>query len=142
MRCDELMTTEIEIVGIGETVGDAARKMRDANIGFIPVCQSDGSPLGTLTDRDIAIRVVAEDRPATTAVEEVMSTELVACKTNDDILRAQELMRVNLVNRILCLDEAGRLAGILSVSDFAQYDDEQRVGALARDIAARETSTH
>jgi CBS domain-containing protein len=142
MRCDELMTTEIEIVGIGETVGDAARKMRDANVGFIPVCQSDGSPLGTLTDRDIAIRVVAEDRPATTPVEEVMSTELVSCKTNDDILRAQELMRVNLVNRILCVDEAGRLAGILSLSDFAQYDDEQRVGALARDIASRETSTH
>jgi CBS domain-containing protein len=142
MRCEDLMTAEVVVVGTGEKVRDAARKMREFNIGFIPVCNSDGSVVGTITDRDIALRVVAEDRPTTTAVQDVMSVDIVACRPEDSVRRAEELMRVNQKNRILVIDDGGALVGVISMTDLAHYEDPRRVGELASDITDREVGVH
>ena len=61
MRCEELMTSEVELLDVRATVRDAARRMRDLNIGFLPIVDDGGQLVGVLTDRDIAVRVVAEN---------------------------------------------------------------------------------
>jgi CBS domain-containing protein len=134
MRCDEAMTEEVEVVGIGDNVLQAARKMRDLDVGFLPVCQSDGTPVGTITDRDIVLRVVAEGKPAATAVEEVMSSDLVTCRPDDDLGEAERLMRVHQVSRVLVIDEDGTVAGVISLADVARTDGEHHIGRTLVDV--------
>lgn len=142
MRCEELMTAEVEGATPDDTLRQAAVKMRDLNVGFLPVCSSDGTVLGVLTDRDIVVRAVSEELPSSTPVTEVMTNEIVSCRPDEDIRRAEQLMRVNQKNRILIIDNDGRLAGIISMSDLAQYEDARRVGELAGDISNREIGAH
>ena len=142
MRCEELMTDGVGTVLAGEDVCAAARVMRELNVGFVPVCQRNGVVVGVLTDRDIAIRVVAEGRSPDTRVEEVMTDELVACLPQADIGEAERLMRAYQVNRVLLIDDDGRLAGVISLSDLAQVEDAGRVGQMFGDISGREASTH
>jgi len=140
MLCEELMTADVGVAFTGQPVRAAARVMRDLNVGFVPVCQSDGTVVGTVTDRDLAIRVLAEELPPSTPLDDVMSDGLVTCKPSDDIRAAEERMRTNQVNRILVIGDDGKLAGVISLADLAQYENEQRVGELAADITERETT--
>lgn len=139
MRCGEIMTRDVAVVGTGQSVADAAKLMREMGTGFIPVCQSDGTVVGTLTDRDLAVRVIAEGRPLETAVQDVMSSGVVSCRPEDDVRVAEELMGEEQVNRIVVLDGDGTLAGVVSLSDVAQVEeDERRLGRLTADILERE----
>ncbi|MBI3181564.1 MAG: CBS domain-containing protein [Myxococcales bacterium] len=138
MNCQELMKTEVESVAGDDTVGKAARLMRDANVGFLPVCDENNRVLGTVTDRDIAIRLVAEDLPASTSVSDVMTGEVISCRPDDDIRRAEELMGRYHKSRIVCLDAQGRLAGVISLSDIVQAEEDQRAARTMREIAERE----
>jgi CBS domain-containing protein len=142
MRCEDVMTGELELLRVEDSVQDAARKMRESNVGFLPVCRPDQACVGTLTDRDIALRVVAEGRPLKTRVEEVMSSDLVACRPQDDLRVAEDLMRTNQVSRVLCIDDGGRVVGVISLSDIAQYDSERRAGELLADVTEREFRVH
>jgi CBS domain-containing protein len=142
MRCEDLMTVEVGTVRVGEDVCAAARTMRELNVGFVPVCQGNGVVVGVLTDRDIAIRVVAEGRPPDTKVEDVMSEDLVACLPQADIGEAERLMRAYQVNRILLIDDDARLAGVISITDLAQVEDARKVGQVFGEISGREVGTH
>ena len=135
MICSDIMKTQPECLGSSVPIFEAARKMRDANIGFVPVCDSSGAVIGTLTDRDIAVRAVAKQLPPTTPLVEVMSNEVIACLATDDVTRAQQLMEQHRKSRILCVDELGRLTGVISLSDLARRGDAS--GTL-REVAARE----
>jgi CBS domain-containing protein len=138
MICRELMKDDVERLQPGDTVQTAARKMREANVGFLPVCDASLRVLGTLTDRDIAIRVSADDLPGSTPVENVMTQEVVACRPNDDITKAEELMSEKHKSRILCLDNRDKLIGVISLSDIAQQDDRTRAGETLRQVTRRE----
>jgi CBS domain-containing protein len=142
MRCEDLMTAEVGMVEPGQDVRAAARLMRDLNVGFVPVCERSGTAVGVLTDRDIALRVVAEGLPPETKVEEVMSEELVSCHPRADIKEAERLMRSHRVNRILVVDDDARLVGIISITDLAQYEDERKVGQMIGEISGREAVPH
>jgi CBS domain-containing protein len=131
MLCKDVMKSDVVCLSAQDSVEVAARKMRDSNVGFLPICDKGGKVLGTLTDRDIAIRLVAESRPADIPVEQVMSRELIFCKPTDDIKKAQELMGQNRKSRILCIDN-GRLAGVISLSDLAQRDSAGSVQTMAQ----------
>jgi CBS domain-containing protein len=137
MRCAEIMKTDLECVSVRDGAGDAARRMRDRNIGFLPVCDDSGKVVGTLTDRDIAVRVVAEEMPPSTPVETVMSREVVACRPQDDISEAEQLMASHRISRILCIDEERRPTGVISLSDIAQEDAEE-ASRLLREVSERE----
>jgi CBS-domain-containing membrane protein len=83
------------------------------NVGFLPVCDASGKAIGTLTDRDIAVRLVAENRAATSSVSTVMMEEVIACRPKDDVHEAQTLMSQHHKSRIIVVQDGGRVAGWL-----------------------------
>src|SRR5438477_2239459 len=107
MLCREIMTPNPEYVLPSDPVMKAAQLMKSEDVGPIPIVKDkDGKKLaGIVTDRDLAIKVVAEARdPKTTSVEEVMSQSLVTCKENDDVRQVLELMERHQVRRIPVVD--------------------------------------
>jgi CBS domain-containing protein len=138
MRCEEIMKKDVQCVSPRDTVEGAAIRMRDENVGFLPVCDQAKKVLGTLTDRDIVVRVVASRTPVTTPIETVMTREIVACRPQDDIQKAEQLMMQKHKSRIMCIDDAGRLVGVISLSDLAQHEDATRALDMLRRITERE----
>lgn len=140
MRCEELMKRQVECVRAQDTVQDAARIMRDKGIGFLPVCDVDRRVLGTITDRDIVIRVVAEGKElASTSIEGVMTREVVACGPDQPIARCEELMAEHRKSRMMICDDDDRLVGVISLSDIAQSDRLRKAGRTLRKVTSRES---
>jgi CBS domain-containing protein len=138
MRCEDIMKKDIECVMPRDAAEDVAAKMRDHNIGFMPVCDEDRKVLGAVTDRDIAIRLVAEGKPASTPAEEIMTSDCVACSPDDDLEHAEQLMAKHQKSRIMCTDAEGRLIGIISLSDIARHERGDRASETLRQVSARE----
>ncbi|MFJ6939783.1 CBS domain-containing protein [Streptomyces sp. NPDC101132] len=133
----EVMTERPVTVAPQVSLSEAARKMRDADIGDVLVVD-DGMLRGILTDRDLVVRAMAEDKdPATTDVETVCSGEPVTVGPDDGIDRAVALMREHALRR-LPVTEDGKLVGIVSIGDLAL--DKDPSSALA-DISAAEANT-
>jgi CBS domain-containing protein len=137
MRCADLMKTDVECVFPHTSIRDTARKMRDQNIGFLPVCDESMCALGAVTDRDVAIRAVAEGLPLTSRVSTILTPEIIACDPNDDLEFARNLMMSRQKSRIMCLSRSGRLEGVISLSDLASLD-EQGGAHVLREISARQ----
>ena len=131
----ELMTANPQSVSADQTIVDAARIMRDEDAGLVPVVEGDRL-VGTLTDRDIAVRVVAEGRdPQSTNVREVASTDLVTIDPQQDLSEALRLMAQHQVRRLPVVEEDGRLVGILAQADVARHADEEQVGEVVEQIS-------
>ena len=142
MQCGLLMKTLVESISAQDSVEAAARLMRDRNIGFLPVRDElSDRVIGTVTDRDIAIRAVAERQAGTIPVAAIMTRDIVACSPNDDLATAEELMGENLVSRIMCIDDDGELVGVISLSDLALMDGSQAAKILEQ-VSAREASVY
>ncbi|HZA14917.1 MAG TPA: CBS domain-containing protein [Myxococcaceae bacterium] len=138
MRCEEIMKKDVECVSPQDTVQAAAKRMRDENIGFLPVCDQSKKVQGTITDRDLAIRVLADGRQATTPVKDVMTREVVAVRPDEDLRKAEELMSKNHKSRIMCVDQGGKLVGVISLSDIAQREEPGRAAQTLRNVSERE----
>ena len=138
MLCQDLMKTDVRCVSRRATVEEAAVIMRDAGIGFLPVCDESMQVFGTLTDRDIAIRVVAAKKPVETLVEDVMTREIIHCRPDDDIEKAEALMAANHKSRIVCRDEIGQLVGVISLSDIAKRAGAEAAAETLREVTERE----
>lgn len=142
MRCEEVMKSSVEYLGPEEPVELAAVRMRDCNIGFLPICDASGRVLGAITDRDIAIRLVAEGRPGSLPVRDIMSREVVSCRPEDDLRTAEQIMAKKQKSRMLCVDEQGRLVGVISLSDIAQRDSGAQAWRTLRQVSEREAGVH
>ena len=119
MKVQDVMTSELEAIGATGSVSEAARMMRDADVGVVPVLR-DGRCVGIVTDRDITVRVTAEGKdPRTVRVEDVLTPDVISCRPDDDVERAAELMASNQVRRIAVLDDGQNLVGMLSLGDLA-----------------------
>jgi CBS domain-containing protein len=139
MRCEKIMKTEVACVTADDLVQRAAWIMRGENIGFLPVCNRDGGVIGTITDRDIAIRVCAEGLDASeTRIGDVMTDEVVACYPEDDITRVEQLMAKHQKSRIVVTNEVGRLLGVISLSDIVGNDSNRHAARTLRKIVDRE----
>jgi CBS domain-containing protein len=138
MRCSEIMTSQLECAGPDETVGSIARRMRNRNVGIIPVCDERHRVLGTITDRDLVLRVLAADTiDASTTARSVMSTNVITCRPEDDLQTAEQLMSSFKISRVLCTEIDGRLRGVISLSDLADLDDVHAAHVL-RAVSHRE----
>jgi CBS domain-containing protein len=139
MQCQDLMKSEVETFRENDRTDQIARRMREVNIGFVPICDPDGRPVGTLTDRDLALRVCAENRQASaTRAAEVMTREIVSCHAWDEIETAEELMARHHKSRIMVVNEDGRLVGVISLSDIVEEEDDRRAAETVRMVAERE----
>jgi CBS domain-containing protein len=142
MQCQEIMKDSVECLSPNDTVQSAATKMRDRNIGFMPICDQSKKVIGTITDRDIAIRLVASNRPASAQVADYMSKEVVACRPTDDVQMAADMMGRHHKSRMLCTDSGGRLLGVISLSDIAQQGDDLQAATTMRQVTTREARLH
>jgi CBS domain-containing protein len=131
----ELMTENPKTVSSDATVVEATRVMRDDDVGLVPVVDGDRL-VGTVTDRDIAIRVVAEERDAnSTAVREIASTDLVTIDPEQDLDEALRLMAQHQVRRLPVVEEDGRLVGIVAQADVARHGDDSETGQVVERIS-------
>jgi CBS domain-containing protein len=139
MNCEQLMRRDIDAVSPRDNLRTAARKMRDRGVGFLPVVDEQHRPVGTLTDRDIAVRSVAQDqRPSHVRVHEVMSTFPVTCWLFDELDAAERLMEKAQKSRIMCVDKDGILVGVISLSDILEAGQGEHEEQLLRQVAHRE----
>ena len=114
----DVMSTSPVTVPATATVVEAAKRMRDGDIGDV-IVMDGGRVFGILTDRDIVVRAMAEDRdPATTTIRDICSSDLVTLSPQDDVKRAIDLMKQKAIRRIpVCQD--GNPVGIVSIGDLA-----------------------
>ncbi len=120
MRVSDIMSGSPVTVAPDETALHAARLLSRHNVGSLPVCGTDGSLRGIVTDRDIVLRCVANgDSPAKTPVRDIMSRSVIAASPEDDVSRAAELMSRAQVRRLPVVRE-GRLVGVVALGDLAR----------------------
>ncbi len=119
MLVREAMTSRAETIGPDETLEAAARRMKDVGVGALVVLE-EGRVMGVVTDRDIVVRCVAEAvSPAEARVRSVMTPQVIDCSEDDELEGAAIRMARGAVRRLVVLDAAGHLAGMLSVDDVA-----------------------
>jgi CBS domain-containing protein len=133
MQIREIMTREVDVVPPTASVRDAALKMKELDVGAIPVC--DGQKLaGLVTDRDITVRAVAEGRnPSEVRVAEVMSSDIAYCFEDETVEQAANLMESKQIRRLPILDRNKQLTGIISLGDISVRTEGSRQKDLADD---------
>jgi len=132
----ELMTENPRTVTPDASAVEAATVMRDEDAGVVPIVESDGRLAGVVTDRDIALRVVAEGRePGSTTVGEIASQNLATIDPQQDIDEALRLMAKHQVRRLPVVEEDGKLVGILAQADVARHLDAARTGEVVEQIS-------
>ncbi len=120
MLVKEIMTPKVESVEPGLSLQDTAGKMRDKNIGSLPVWE-DGQMIGMITDRDICCRAVADGRdPTTTTVRDIMSKDVTYCFDDQDCADAAHLMEDKHIRRMAVMDREKAMVGFISVDDLAR----------------------
>ena len=129
-----VMTANPRTVAPDASIEEACRVMRDEDTGIVPIAEGDRL-VGTITDRDVAIRVVAEGRSLDTRVDEVASRELVTIDPQQELDEATRLMAKHQVRRLPVVEEDGRLVGIVSQADVARHASDERTGDLVEDIS-------
>jgi CBS domain-containing protein len=131
----DLMTSNPRTLESGSTVVEAARLMRDEDAGIVPVVEGK-KLVGTVTDRDIALRVVAEGKaPESTTVGEIASRELVTIDPQQDLDEALRLMARHQVRRLPVVEEDGKLVGIVAQADVALHASDAQTGDVVEDIS-------
>jgi len=133
-KISDLMTPNPCAIEADKPVAHAAKMMKEENVGLAPVVDGDRL-VGTLTDRDIVTRVVAEGKdPQTVPVREVASTDVVTIDPQQDLDEALRLMASNQVRRLL-VEEDGRLVGVVAQADIAREGKEKQTGELVEEIS-------
>ncbi len=131
MLLKDIMTRDVQVIPPDAPVKVAAEKMKALYVGPLPVCDGDRL-VGILTDRDIAVRAVAEGRdPKRTKVRDIMTPEVVYAFEDQDVEEAARLMRDRQLRRLVVLNREKRLTGIVSLGDLAV---ETRDKTLAGDV--------
>jgi CBS domain-containing protein len=123
MKARDIMTSDPRCVTPDTSLQEAARLMKDEDVGLVPVVERQGSRrlVGLLTDRDITIRVVAEGRDAVgTPVRDVMSADVTSCRVDDSVDEVMRTMGEEQVRRIPIVDERGDLVGIVAQADVVR----------------------
>jgi len=131
----DVMTGDAECIGESESVAEAARKMKQLDVGSLPICGDDDRLKGMLTDRDIVVEVLAEGRdPDSTKAGELGEGKPVTIGADDSVADAIRTMKEHKVRRLPVID-GHELIGIVSQGDLAKNVDEEEVGELVESIS-------
>jgi CBS domain-containing protein len=131
----DVMTSNPCSIDAEKSVAYAAKMMKEEDVGLAPIVEGD-KLVGMLTDRDIAIRVVAEGKnPDQTKVSEVASKQVVTIDPQQDLDEALRIMAKHQVRRLPVVEEDGRLVGVVAQADIAREGDDSRTGELVEEIS-------
>ena len=131
----DIMTEGTECVATGDTLVDAARKMRDLDVGALPICGDDGKLAGMVTDRDIVVRCIADGGdPSSVTVESLGLDEVVTVGADDDVEEVLRTMTDHQVRRLPVIDGAS-LVGMVTQADVARALPAEAVGEAVEDIS-------
>jgi CBS domain-containing protein len=134
MKVKQAMTSDVRVVSPDQTIREAAQLMAELDAGALPVAENDRL-VGMITDRDIAVRAVAEGLPADTPISEVMSHEVLYCfedQALDDVARNMGQVQVR---RLPVVNRDKRLVGIVSFADLARTEQPTTVGRAVSDVS-------
>ena len=131
----DVMSSDPCTIDADKSVAYAAKMMRDEDVGLAPIVEGD-KLIGMLTDRDIAIRVVAEGQdPDQVTVREVASKQVVTIDPQQDLDEALRIMAKHQVRRLPVVEEDGRLVGVVAQADVAREGDDTETGQLVQEIS-------
>jgi CBS domain-containing protein len=120
MQIKDVMTHGVECVRPMDSIARAAERMRELDVGMLPVCGDHDKLVGMITDRDITVRATAEaSDPRGTRISDVMTPNVIYCFEHQDVDEAAELMEQNQIRRLVVLNRDKRLVGIVSLGDLA-----------------------
>ncbi len=138
-KCEEVMTKKTVCCLPNDMVVIAARLMKRENVGAIPVIENQQTQklVGIVTDRDLALKIVAEGRAAkSTRVEAVMTRELVTCHPEDDLQKALDAMSGHQLRRIPVVDKNNKILGIIAQADVAtRVNQPEKTAAMVKQIS-------
>lgn len=144
MQVREIMTRDPGVCTPETRIQDVARMMVDHDCGEIPVVESDRSkrPVGVVTDRDIAVRVVAEGRdPARTVARDCMSSPVHTVTPDTEVQSACQILEQHQVRRVPVVDQRGEICGVVSQADIATFASERDTAEVVRSISQPRGST-
>ena len=131
----DLMTSNVETVGPDHTTKDAAAFMLSADTGSIPVCEDD-KVIGMITDRDIAVRGVAEGKGPDCTVRDLMTGDVVCARDTDDAQSVAQRMSDAQVRRLPVLDASDRLVGMISLGDLSREGGQEAASKALEGVSA------
>lgn len=136
MQAKSFMSRNVECIFPNTSIQEAARKMQSLDVGFLPICKDDRI-VGTLTDRDIVLRVVAAGKDlARLSAQDVMTTDVHWCYDDQTAEEIGDYMAEKEIRRVLILDRNKRLAGVVSIGDLSKVQGQQeKTGETMREIA-------
>ena len=135
MKVREAMTGNVRLTNPDRSIREAAQMMADQDIGALPVGEDDRL-VGMITDRDIAVRAVAQGLGPDTKIRQVMSPNVLYCFDDEDLDDATQNMGDIKVRRLPVLNRDKRLVGIISISDLSRREDAAQIGRAITDISA------
>ena len=137
MKAREIMTANPRTVTPDTNLPEVARLMQQEDVGIVPVVDGGSQSLvGVVTDRDIAIRVVAEGRdPSSVRVSEIMSTNVRTCREDDDVDQVMDVMGQEQVRRIPIVDDRGSLVGIIAQADVVREANDHKAERTVEQIS-------
>jgi CBS domain-containing protein len=140
MNVAQLMTRNVKSCRAADNLGCPASIMWEEDVGCVPVLDDEGSLVGMITDRDIAMAALTQGRPlAEIPVSTAMSRELFAVSESETVIHAEETMREKKVRRLPVQDASGRLVGIISINDIARQADIEQ-GRQKRQVSQQEVA--
>lgn len=134
MRVSEAMTREVRVANPTQTIRDVARIMAEIDAGAVPVGENDRL-VGMITDRDIAIRAVAEGKGPDTPVRDIMSKDIKYCYDDEDLEHVAENMGDLQVRRLPVVNRDKRLVGIVALGDVARHEDHHTTGETTAEVS-------
>ncbi len=134
-KIHEAMTSNPCSIDVDKSVAYAARMMRDEDVGLAPIVEGDRL-VGTVTDRDIAVRLVAEGKdPEATKVREIATPNVVTVDPQQDLDEALSLMARHQLRRLAVVEEDGRLVGVIAQADVAKEAKPKETGRMVEEIS-------
>lgn len=130
----DAMTSNPRTVQPEANVQEPARLMKSENVGAVPIVDGDRL-VGVVTDRDIAMKIVAEGKSLDTPVSEIASRDLVTIDPDQSLEEAARLMAEHQLRRLPVVEEDGKLVGIVAQADVAKRASEDRTGEVVEDIS-------
>jgi CBS-domain-containing membrane protein len=139
MKCADIMSKDLEWLNEKDTVRQAAERMAEAGIGFLPICDKWKKVIGVVTDRDLTTRVLAKKiDPEKTSAALVMTSPAITLLETADVRDAEELLTKERKARLAIVDTDGKLTGVLSLADLVEHASGRESLKTVRAVLWRE----